>query len=107
MDNISLFPQHPSTPFFKRVAQDKRLRPSHVALLSAIFQHSDYPSSAAFRASRRKLMHFSRIRSISTYHTCLKDLIAFGYLQYEPSWHPKHASEFRFTTLQEEDYAKS
>lgn len=37
-------------------------------------------------------MHFSRIKSIATYHKCLKELMDFGYISYEPSYHPVNAS---------------
>ncbi|MDF2855223.1 MAG: hypothetical protein K0Q87_1074 [Neobacillus sp.] len=41
-------------------------------------------------------MHFSRIKSIATYHKCLSDLVLYGYVDYIPSWHPTKASRFRF-----------
>ena len=38
--------------------------------------------------SRRKVMQFSHINSIVTYHKCIKELQKFGYIQYFPSYHP-------------------
>lgn len=37
-------------------------------------------------------MQASRIRSIATYHKIIKELQAFGYITYAPSYHPKEGS---------------
>lgn len=79
--------------FMKRAADDHRLLPSHLSLVMAIFySRTDDTPGAATRVSRSRLMRFSRIKSIATYHKCLKDLIGFGYISYEPSYHPTNAS---------------
>lgn len=33
-------------------------------------------------------MQLAKIGSIGTYHKCIKELMAFGYLLYQPSYHP-------------------
>ncbi len=38
--------------------------------------------------SRKKVMYFAHINSIVTYHKCIKELQAFGYIHYNPSYHP-------------------
>lgn len=79
--------------FLRKAADDPRLLPSHLSLVMAVFYfRNDDTPVAPTRISRSKLMRFSRIRSIATYHKCLKELIAFGYINYEPSYHPKNAS---------------
>ncbi|WDF69204.1 hypothetical protein PQ465_02195 [Sphingobacterium oryzagri] len=82
--------------FFKRLADDDRLLPSHLGLVMALYYEGGLLPLDSFRASRRKLMRASRIRSTSTYHKCLGELVQYGYIEYEPSWHPKEASRFRF-----------
>jgi hypothetical protein len=42
--------------------------------------------------SRSKVMKNSKIKSIATYHKCLKDLIGWGYIKYQPSYHPAKGS---------------
>lgn len=81
------------TTFLKRAAEDDRLLPTHLSLVMAVFyfRNDDTPSKA-IRVSRSRLMRFSRIKSIATYHKCLKELIEFGYISYEPSYHPTNAS---------------
>jgi hypothetical protein len=49
----------------------------------------------SFQVSRPKLMRFSRIRSIATYHKNIKDLVDYGYIEYTPSWHPHRGSRVR------------
>jgi hypothetical protein len=40
-------------------------------------------------------MAASRIQSRATYHKVMKDLQAFGYLEYAPSYHPVKGSSVR------------
>ncbi len=37
-------------------------------------------------------MRLSHIHSIATYHKVIKELHAFGYINYKPSYHPKKGS---------------
>lgn len=90
-------PGHLFSTYFEEITGDDRLLPSHIGLVMALFYYHD-PSSPLnfFHASRSKLMRFSRIKSVTTYHKCLSELVACGYLEYIPSWHPVNASRFRF-----------
>ncbi len=36
--------------------------------------------------SRRRVMQLARFKSIATYHKCIKDLVAFGYIDYHPTY---------------------
>jgi len=82
--------------FLKQAAADKRLFPTHICLFMAIFYHSpEGLPFTEFQVSRRKLMLFSRIKSKATYHKCLSELVAFGYVSYEPSFNPYKASLVR------------
>ncbi len=36
--------------------------------------------------SRRQVMQLARFKSIATYHKCIKDLVAFGYIDYHPTY---------------------
>jgi len=79
--------------FLKQAADDERLLPSHVSLFMAMFYYSpDQTPEKIFQASRKKLMRFSRIKSIVTYHKCMKELVAYGYVYYKPSYDPQRAS---------------
>ena len=84
-------------PFFiSRVASDIRLRPTHTSLHLALchaWSTSEFPN--VFNVSRRQLMCAAHIRSIATYHKVIRDLQAFGYLDYWPSYHPVKGSRVR------------
>jgi hypothetical protein len=87
--------------FLERAATDGRLLPTHISLFMAIFYYSiaDNPK-ASFRVSRRKLMQFSRLRSTSTYHRCLSDLVSYGYITYKPTYDPFRASMISLVDLE-------
>ena len=79
--------------FLARAGNDDRLLPTHMSLFMAILYHSDGNfSSRPFRITRRKLMLYSRIKSKATYHRCLSELVAYGYITYRPSFDPIRAS---------------
>ena len=88
------------TGFFERVTQDKTLNPTHVSLYMSLFQ---FWNCNRFRnpisISRDEVMRISKISSKATYHKCLKNLHALGYIKYEPSYNPfrgSHVVMFNF-----------
>lgn len=89
--------KHTLSGYFERVTLDERLFPSHISLFMALFYFSNNEQpDLPFQVSRPKLMRFSRIRSIATYHKNIKDLINYGYIEYNPSWHPQRGTQIRF-----------
>lgn len=79
--------------FLARAGKDDRLLPTHMSLFMAILYHSDGGfSSRPFRITRRKLMLYSQIKSKGTYHKCLRELVGYGYVTYQPSFDPIKAS---------------
>lgn len=89
----------PIDNFLKRSANDSRLLPSHISLFMAMFYYSPGTiSNSFFRISRKKLMRFSRIKSIATYHKCIRELVQYGYIIYQPSYDPYRASLLSFTS---------
>jgi hypothetical protein len=75
--------------FINRAASDVRLKPTHTSLYLALCNFwvgSRFVNP--FQISRKKLMMAAHIRSILTYHKVITDLVAFGYLHYQPSYHP-------------------
>ena len=81
------------TGFFDRVAKDKLLNPTHVSLYMSLFQ---FWNCIRFKnpisISRDEVMRISKISSKATYHKCLKNLHALGYIKYEPSYNPFRGS---------------
>lgn len=87
-------------PLIARITSDNRLKPFHIALYIALC-HSWGNSRFAnwFHVSRGKLMTLSRIRSITTYHKTITDLVNLGYIGYRPSYHPVKASIVSLTVI--------
>lgn len=91
------------TGFFEKVAIDRTLNPTHVSLYIALFQ---FWNCNRFRnpisISRDEIMRISKISSKATYHKCLKNLHALGYINYEPSYNPFKGSHVYLFNFSEE-----
>ncbi len=75
------------TNFYKRAQKDQRLLPSHLAVFTAICMLLDVNvAENAVRITRKKVMELARIRSKSTYHRCISQLVEFDYIIYSPSY---------------------
>ncbi|MBB5620968.1 hypothetical protein HDE69_002021 [Pedobacter cryoconitis] len=75
------------------MGSDGRTLATHISLLTALFvcwQQSGFENP--FAVTRKKLMAFSRIASIATYHKCIRELDEFGYIRYQASYHPLKGS---------------
>ena len=83
------------------VWEDPRLRAVHICLYAAIAHHCGKANH--IRISRRILMRSARIRSIATYHSCIKDLAQYGHIDYQPSYHPLRASRIVLTVQDRQD----
>jgi hypothetical protein len=78
----------------RRMSKDQRLIATHISLFSALFIQWQRNSFAnPFAVTRRELMAFSKIASIATYHKCIRELDEYGYIRYQPSYHPKLGSQ--------------
>jgi hypothetical protein len=77
-----------------KLATDERLTPHHISLYITLFQcwnlnHFRNPVSI----SRAEVMYISKIGSVNTYLKCLKELDAWSYICYEPSFNPQRGSK--------------
>ena len=84
------------------VWDDPRLRAVHICLYAAIAHHCGKANQNQIHISRRILMRSARIRSIATYHNCIKDLAHYGHIDYQPSYHPLRASRIALTVQDSE-----
>src|SRR5258708_9210931 len=71
--------------FINSLVSDVRLRPIHIALSTALC-HAWITSQfqQPYSVSRSQLMQACRIHSKATYHRTLRELQAFGYVDYHP-----------------------
>ncbi|MFB0498706.1 hypothetical protein ABID99_004943 [Mucilaginibacter sp. OAE612] len=78
----------------KRMSKDERLNATHVSLFTGLFIHWQRNGYATpFSITRKAMMTVSKIASIATYHKCIKELDEYGYIRYQPSYHPKLGSQ--------------
>lgn len=78
----------------RHMEKDDRLLPTHLSLFTGLFvcwQRNRFVSP--FSVTRKTLMAFSKVASIATYHKCIRELDEYGYIRYEPSFHPKLGSQ--------------
>ncbi len=69
--------------------EDSRITPFHVSLYMALFHQWNsamFPEQLSI--ARSEIMRFSKLGSVNTYTKCLKELHAFGYIEYVPSKNP-------------------
>lgn len=75
------------------MAVDSRLLPTHVSLFTGLFAcYGRGGFENPFSVNRKTLMAYSKIASIATYHKFIRELDEFGYIHYEPSFHPTKGS---------------
>ena len=81
------------TAFLDLVKHDNRLTPQHVTLYIALFyQWNRAYFQNPISISRSDIMEMSRIGSAHTYAKCIKQLHAWKYIRYEPSFNPQKPS---------------
>lgn len=81
------------TGFYDLIAKDNRLTSAHVSLYMALFQFWNLNRfHNPISISRNEMMQISKIGSTNTYTKCLKELDAYGYIQYAPSFNPLKGS---------------
>lgn len=73
--------------FFERVIEDDRLNPSHISLYVSLFKlWSLNQFQNPFRICREEVMKLGKIKSIATYHKCIRELYDVGFINYLPSY---------------------
>lgn len=74
--------------FFIRSSSDHRMGPHHVALYMALFQqwciNNGKSPIAVTQVQLRQVAKIGR----TTYHKCMRELEAYGYIRYVPSYSP-------------------
>ena len=77
---------------------DDRIKQGHITLYIAFFNLWNRKFFKEILIINRELiMDRAKIKSKTTYHNHLRDLDAWGYLTYYPSYHPSRGSKIRIT----------
>lgn len=80
--------------FYRAIIDDCRIGATHISLYMALFQCWNlncFESPVIFKS--KKIMLMAKISSRTTYHKCMNDLVAFGYIKYTPSYNPLVANQ--------------
>ncbi|PZR01315.1 MAG: hypothetical protein DI539_28590 [Flavobacterium psychrophilum] len=78
---------------FENVVWDETMLPSHISMYVSLLQlWSTNQFLKSFRIHRDEVMKLSRIRSLATYHRCIRQLDTAGLIDYAPSYDPYKGS---------------
>jgi hypothetical protein len=95
------------TGFFKKIAAENKLNPTHISLYLALFQCwnvNRFKNPTGI--SREEIMKASKINSNATYHKCMKELQTLGFIEYLPTFNPHSSSNVNMMNFSEEAKAK-
>ena len=91
-----------------RIYEDDRLHPSHISIYFSLFQYWNLNRfQNPFSVARFEIMKLAKIKSPNTYSKCVKELMSWGYLKYEPSHNPYQGSRFSLVNFCASAYAKN
>jgi hypothetical protein len=69
------------------LSKDKRVNVSHIGIyIALLYLWLRNKGINPTYITRRKVMQLAHIRSIATYHKCIRQLQEFGYVHYIPSY---------------------
>jgi len=92
MDAIQLL-----SVFFAAIADDHRIRSTHIAVFSALLQYRiTNGSNNPIKVYSRDMMGVAKISKPSTYCKCVSELDEYGYILYRPSYKKNQASLIYF-----------
>ncbi|WPQ61940.1 hypothetical protein SIO70_26615 [Chitinophaga sancti] len=75
------------------LSRDERIKPKHITIfLTLVYIGLLQNSGDQIRITRRVVMETAHIKGIPTYHKYINDLQSFGYIDYQPSYHPAEGS---------------
>lgn len=89
--------------FINFIVLDRRLKRRHLAMLIAlcdVWIANKY--QASYHISRSRLMRSAKIKAQGTYQKAIRELQAFGYVEYKPSYHPKEGSTITWRGMMNE-----
>ena len=86
--------------FFKRVKDDRRIGPIHISLYTALLDRwLEQSCPRVVRIRPDEMMRRSRILGRSTYYQVLKELAAYGFIEYLPEYNPERKSGVRVVPI--------
>ena len=82
------------TSFYSAIKNDNRIGTTHISLYMALFQFYNLNRlENPIQITRTRVMEVAKISGLATYHKCMRDLVEFGYIEYQPSYNPSISSQ--------------
>ena len=79
--------------FYETIAEDNRIGNSHISLyVTLLYLMQGKPIKDPLFIYRARVMQISRM-SRRTYNKCMRELVEYGYIKYEPSSNPAQGSK--------------
>ena len=91
------------TGFFNKISNENAINPTHISLYLALFQCwnvNRFKNPTGI--SREEIMKASKINSKATYHKCMKELEALGFMEYLPTYNPHSCSNVIMVNFSDE-----
>ena len=91
------------TGFFNKISNENAINPTHISLYLALFQCwnvNRFKNPTGI--SREEIMKASKINSKATYHKCMKELEALGFMEYMPTYNPHSCSNVIMVNFSDE-----
>ena len=91
------------TGFFNKINNEIAINPTHISLYLSLFQCwnvNRFKNPTGI--SREEIMKASKINSKATYHKCMKELEALGFMEYMPTYNPHSCSNVIMVNFSDE-----
>ena len=80
--------------FFIAIEKDPRISITHIGVYAALCQHwKEQDGLHPMEVFSHQIMRIAKISSAVTYHKSIKELNAYGYIKYEPSFNKHQGSK--------------
>ena len=77
----------PLSDFFLAIEKDARINATHIGVYAALLHYwQEHSFVNPIHAYSHEIMPIAKISAQATYHCKIRDLHAFGYIRYEPSF---------------------
>jgi hypothetical protein len=84
----------PLSRFFEAIATDPRISITHIGIYAALLQYwQEHQFENPIHVFSYEVMRIAKISASTTYHKIIRELSAYGYIKYEPSYKRNQGSK--------------
>jgi hypothetical protein len=90
----------PLSDFFRAIETDPRISITHIGIYAALLQYwKEHQYINPVQVFSYEIMRIAKISASATYHKTVRDLHAYGYIKYEPSFKRNQGSKIYFPVI--------